>query len=211
MLSLTRSPTTQFGWNGKVYDIDLAFDTVLLYLQLQQDSKVSAFGKWQQSCKLFFGRQKLPADPRFYEKSFETIQKIITDSPYGAKDDEDGGAEATKQFDYVRDAGAIYASFFDQYGIDLNKERGKMHWTIFKALLDGLGPNTYFQRILSIRREDSSKIEDPAAKRDLLDAQNYYAVDGSKTAAELQAQALNSGSLSGLFDSLLSSAQKGGN
>ena len=86
-----------------------------------------------------------------------------------------------------------------------------MHWDTFKALLDGLGPNTYFQRILAIRREDSSKIEDPTAKQDLLDAQNYYAVDGSKTAAELQAQALNSGSLSGLFDSLLSSAQKGGN
>lgn len=211
MLSLTRSPTTQFGWNGKVYDIDLAFDTVLLYLQLQQDSKVSAFGKWQQSCKLFFGRQKLPADPRFYEKSFETIQKIITDSPYGAKDDEDGGAEATKQFDYVRDAGAIYASFFDQYGIDLNKERGKMHWTTFKALFDGLGPKTYFQRILAIRREDPSKIEDPAAKQELLDAQNYYAVDGSKTEEELERQALNSSSLSSMFDSLLDQARKGGN
>ena len=59
MLSLTRSPTTQFGWNGKVYDIDLAFDTVLLYLQLQQDSKVSAFGKWRQSCKLFFWTSKI--------------------------------------------------------------------------------------------------------------------------------------------------------
>lgn len=211
MLSLTRSPTTQFGWNGKVYDIDLAFDTVLLYLQLQQDSKVSAFGKWRQSCKLFFGRQKLPADPRFYEKSFETIQKIITDSPYGAKDDEDGGAEATKQFDYVRDAGAIYASFFDQYGIDLNKERGKMHWTIFKALLDGLGPNTYFQRILSIRREDSSKIEDPAAKQDLLDAQNYYAVDGSKSEKEREASVMNGSGMTDLFNSLLGNAKKGGN
>ena len=211
MLSLTRSPTTQFGWNGKVYDIDLAFDTVLLYLQLQQDSKVSAFGKWQQSCKLFFGRQKLPADPRFYEKSFETIKKIITDSPYGAKDDEDGGAEATKQFDYVRDAGAIYASFFDQYGIDLNKERGKMHWTIFKALLDGLGPNTYFQRILSIRREDSSKIEDPAAKQDLLDAQNYYAVDGSKSEKEREASVMNGSGMTDLFNSLLGNAKKGGN
>lgn len=212
MLSLTHSPTTQFAWNGKIYDIDLAFDTVLLYLQMQEDESLSPFQKWRQSCKLFFGKnQDLPDDPQFYTKAFDVISKIITDSPYGAKDDEDGGAEATKLFDYVRDAGAIYASFFDQYGIDLNKERGKMHWTIFKALLDGLGPNTYFQRILSIRREDSSKIEDPAAKRDLLDAQNYYAVDGSKTAAELQAQALNSGSLSGLFDSLLSSAQKGGN
>lgn len=211
MLSLTHSPVTQFAYKGKIYDIDLAFDTVLLYMQLQEDQDIKPETKWLQSLKLFFGKQELPSDHDFYLKSFELIQKVITDTPYGVKDQEERGVEATKQFDYVRDAGAIYASFFDQYGIDLNKERGKMHWDTFKALLDGLGPNTYFQRILAIRREDSSKIEDPTAKQDLLDAQNYYAVDGSKTAAELQAQALNSGRLSGLFDSLLSSAQKGGN
>lgn len=210
MLSLTHSPVTQFAYKDKIYDIDLAFDTVLLYMQLQEDQDIKPETKWLQSLKLFFGKQELPSDPNFYLKSFELIQKVITEAPYGVKDQEERGVEATKQFDYVRDAGAIYASFFDQYGIDLNKERGKMHWDTFKALLDGLGPNTYFQRILAIRREDSSKIEDPTAKQDLLDAQNYYAVDGSKTATELQAQALNSGSLSGLFDSLLSSAQKGG-
>lgn len=211
MLSLTHSPVTQFTYKGKIYDIDLAFDTVLLYLQLQEDQDIKPETKWLQSLKLFFGKQELPSDPNFYLKSFELIQKVITDTPYGVKDQEERGVEATKQFDYVRDAGAIYASFFDQYGIDLNKERGKMHWEIFKALLDGLGPNTYFQRILAIRREDSSKIEDPTAKQELLDAQNYYAVDGSKTEAELQAQTLNSSGLSGLFDSLLGSAQKGGN
>ncbi|CDI58600.1 Gp15 family bacteriophage protein [Lactobacillus helveticus] len=211
MLSLTHSPVTQFTYKDKIYDIDLAFDTVLLYLQLQEDQDIKPETKWLQSLKLFFGKQELPSDPNFYLKSFELIQKVITDTPYGVKDQEERGVEATKQFDYVRDAGAIYASFFDQYGIDLNKERGKMHWEIFKALLDGLGPNTYFQRILAIRREDSSKIEDPTAKQELLDAQNYYAVDGSKTEAELQAQTLNSSGLSGLFDSLLGSAQKGGN
>lgn len=214
MLSLTHSPTTQFSWNGEIYDIDLAFDTVLLYLQLQEDQELNPFQKWRQSCKLFFGKnQRLPSDPDFYAKSFEKISRIITDQPYGLKEPEkdDGGIEATKQFDYVRDAGAIYASFFEQYGIDLNKERGKMHWTVFKALFDGLGPKTYFQRILEIRREDASKIEDPTDRQELLDAQNYYAVDGSKTEKELEQQALNSSSLSHMFDSLLDQAKKGGN
>ena len=188
MLSLTHSPVTQFAYKGKIYDIDLAFDTVLLYMQLQEDQDIKPETKWLQSLKLFFGKQELPSDPNFYLKSFELIQKVITDTPYGVKDQEERGVEATKQFDYVRDAGAIYASFFDQPGIALNKARRKMHWDTFKPFLKGLGPN-----------------------KDLLDAQNYYAVDGSKTAAELQAQALNSSSLSGLFDSLLSSAQKGGN
>ena len=86
-----------------------------------------------------------------------------------------------------------------------------MHWTIFKALLDGLGPNTYFQRILSIRREDSSKIEDPAAKQDLLDAQNYYAVDGSKSEKEREASVMNGSGMTDLFNSLLGNAKRGGN
>lgn len=212
MLSLTHSSATQFAWNGKIYDIDLAFDTVLLYLQLQEDSSLSPFDKWRQSCKLFLHKNSdLPNDADFYEKVFQQLQKIIADTPYGTTVKKDnGGVEATKQFDYVRDAGAIYASFFDQYGIDLNKERGKMHWDTFKALFDGLGPKTYFQRILNIRNEDPSKIDDPVARQELCDAQNYYAVDGTKSNDELQEQAFNSDIASNVFNALLNKAKKGG-
>lgn len=212
MLSLTRSPTTQLEWKGKKYEVNLAFDHVLLFLEMQEDPDLSDLGKFQQTFKLFFGKQKLPNDPDFFEKAMEVLSKEITDSPYGTTvKNDDGGVETTKQFDYKRDAGAIYASFFDQYGIDLNKERGKMHWSIFKALFDGLGPKTYFQRILSIRQEDASKIKDPTAKNELVQAQNYYAVDGAKTEEQLEQESLNSDSLSRLFDSLLERAKKGGN
>ena len=212
MLSLTRSPTTQLEWKGKKYEVNLAFDHVLLFLEMQEDPDLSDLGKFQQTFKLFFGKQKLPNDPDFSEKAMEVLSKEITDSPYGTTvKNDDGGVETTKQFDYKRDAGAIYASFFDQYGIDLNKERGKMHWSIFKALFDGLGPKTYFQRILSIRQEDASKIKDPTAKNELVQAQNYYAVDGAKTEEQLEQESLNSDSLSRLFDSLLEQAKKGGN
>lgn len=212
MLSLTRSPTTQLEWKGKKYEVNLAFDHVLLFLEMQEDPDLSDLGKFQQTFKLFFGKQKLPNDPDFFEKAMEVLSKEITDSPYGTTvKNDDGGVETTKQFDYKRDAGAIYASFFDQYGIDLNKERGKMHWSIFKALFDGLGPKTYFQRILSIRQEDASKIKDPTAKNELVQAQNYYAVDGAKTEEQLEQESLNSNSLSRLFDSLLEQAKKGGN
>lgn len=213
MLSLTHSSPDEFIWKNKSYKVDLAFDTVLLYLQLQQDKKLSPIAKMEQSCKLFFGSQKLPTDPNFFVEAFKQIQAIITDNPYGTKeiDNEDGGVEATKQFDYVRDAGAIYASFFEQYHIDLNKERGKMHWDTFKALFDGLGPKTYFQRILQIRREDPIKIDDPKARQELYDSQNYYAVDGAKTGKERTAQALNSDALGSVFKSLFEDAEKGGN
>lgn len=213
MLSLTKSPASEFSWRGKIYKVDLTFNHVLLFLQMEEDPELEPIEKFQQACKLFFHENdSLPSDPGFYNAAMEQISKEITDSPYGTKvKDQDGGVEATKQFDYVRDAGAIYASFYEQYGIDLNKERNKMHWETFKALFDGLGPKTYFQRILSIRQEDPSDIKDNKARQSLLDAQNYYAVDGSKSNSERTKAALNNQALSDMFRSLYNDARKGGN
>lgn len=210
MLSLTHSPADEFSYKGKIYKVDLSFNRVLLFLEMEQDKTLSPLEKFQQACKLFFHQNDvLPADSEFYEKAFAQISKEITDSPYGTKvNNEKESVDVTKQFDYKRDAGAIYASFFSQYGIDLNKERDKMHWTIFKALLDGLGPKTYFQRILAIRAEDPKKVTDETAKQELLDAQNYYAVDGSKSEKERQRQAFKDPALADMFRSLYNNAKE---
>lgn len=211
MFSLTRTPPTQFEWRGEVYEVDFSFDTVLLFLEMQDDQDLNEFEKYQQTLKLFFHKNKaIPSDPNFYLKALEQISKVINFNPYGSNTDADDGrgVKATKQFDYVKDAGAIYASFFDQYGIDLLKEKGKMHWLVFKALFDGLNSKTYFKRILQIRNEDPNKFDDPNARTDLLDAQNYYAVDGSKSDSERSKDALNSVGLSGLFGSFTD--KKGG-
>lgn len=213
MLSLTKSPVDEFSWNGHIYKLDLAFDTVILWQKLQQDKELDDLDKWVQSNKLFFGSQELPDDPKFYAVVYRLINKVITDSPYGSREDvkNEKSVDTPPSYDYVRDAGAIYASFFQQYHIDLNKERGKMHWTIFKALLDGLGQNTYLQKIIQIRQDDPRKLkDDPEAQNDLIQAQNYYAVDGAKSQKELEQQAMSSSGMSSLFNSLFSEAKKGG-
>lgn len=219
MLSLTKSPVDKFIWQDHKYKLDLAFDTVLLYMQLQQDSSLDSVDKWEQSIALFFGKQKLPEDPKFYVSAFNLINEVITSNPYGPqtseqiKEAEKESVGSSKPYDYVRDAGAIYASFFQQYRIDLNQERGKMHWTIFKALLDGLGKDTYFKRIIQIRTEDPSEYKDAKDKSELLDAQNYYAVDGYKSEKEREQTAFSDDSFGSMFDSLFkeaSDSKKGG-
>ena len=185
-------------------------------MQLQQDQELEPIDKWEQTCQLFFGNQKLPDDPDFFSKAFEAINKVISSNPYGPqtkdqiKEAEKESVDTPRPYDYVRDAGAIYASFFQQYHIDLNKERGKMHWTIFKALLDGLGKETYFQRIIQIRQDDPDDYKDAKAKSALLDAQNYYAVDGYKTEKEREKAAFSNKSLNSIFGSLFESSKKGG-
>ena len=41
MLSLTQDPLNEVIFNGKSYHLDLAFDTVLQYLQLSSDDDLS--------------------------------------------------------------------------------------------------------------------------------------------------------------------------
>src|SRR5690625_3825659 len=59
-----------------------------------------------------------------------------------------------KAYDLVQDAEYIYASFMHTYHIDLFEQQGKLHWKKFKALLNGLGEDTIFSRIVGIRTAD---------------------------------------------------------
>ncbi|MGD1419469.1 Gp15 family bacteriophage protein, partial [Enterococcus faecium] len=74
-------------------------------------------------------------------------------------DQESGDTVPEKLYSYSQDAGAIYSSFLADYGIDLLKEKGRMHFITFKTLLFGLSENTHFQRILSIRSRSINGLE----------------------------------------------------
>jgi hypothetical protein len=68
--------------------------------------------------------------------------------------------------DFERDAGALYASFRQQYGVDLL--RTSLHWFEFRELLAGLTEATPFGARVRLRALDESRIapEDrPAVRR----------------------------------------------
>lgn len=54
-------------------------------------------------------------------------------------------------FDFEQDADAIFASFWQAYGIDLDAQKGKLHWFKFLALLQNLPEDTAFRKIIDIR------------------------------------------------------------
>ena len=56
-----------------------------------------------------------------------------------------------KSMDFIQDGQLIYAAFMQSYGIDLNDQRGKLHWWKFTALLRGLPSNTRFMEVVQIR------------------------------------------------------------
>lgn len=62
-------------------------------------------------------------------------------------------------YDLLEDYDLIASSFSTQYGIRLyKKDFEEMSWMEFRALLEGLGPDTPLGRIVSIRSEQDKDI-----------------------------------------------------
>ena len=154
MLSLTDTPLSAIKFDDRIYHVNLAFDTVIKYLELAESDEPD---QEEKAIGLFFGDQELPLDPDFFESSFKLINETITKAPYQSNSSMNFGMQVAPQqlYSYRQDADAIYASFLMQYHIDLLKERGKMHWCVFRALFDGLNEDTPIQRIIDLRQKSS--------------------------------------------------------
>lgn len=205
MLSLTDTPLSAIKFDGETYQINLAFDNVIKYLELVEDDGEN---KELEALQLFFGDQEIPLDPDFIESSFKLINETITKSAYQGNSSKDWSMNIAPQhiYSYEQDADAIYSSFMIQYHIDLLKERGKMHWCVFRALFDGLGEDTPIQRIIELRQKNLADVPDEQRGR-VMQLQQYYSLKLKKPKTE--EDVFNSSSLSSAFASLMNTAKGG--
>ena len=206
MLSLTDTPLSAIKFDGRIYHINLAFDTVIKYLELAESDEPD---QEEKAIRLFFGDQELPLDPDFFESSFKLINETITKAAYQGNSSKDWSMNIAPQhiYSYEQDADAIYSSFMMQYHIDLLKERGKMHWCVFRALFDGLSEDTPIQRIIELRQKNLTDVPDEQRGK-VAQLQQYYALRFNKSKSEQDA--LSNNALSAAFNSLFKAAKKGG-
>lgn len=204
MLSLTDTPLSAIKFDSRIYHVNLAFDTVIKYLELAESDEPN---QEEKAIRLFFGDQELPLDPDFFESSFKLINETITKAPYQSNSSMNFGMQVAPQqlYSYRQDADAIYASFLMQYHIDLLKERGKMHWCVFRALFDGLNEDTPIQRIIDLRQKNLTDVPDEQRGK-VMQLQQYYALKLKKPKPE---DVFNSSSLSSAFASLMNTAKGG--
>ncbi len=186
MLSLTEKLIQSIAYQGREFPIDLSYDNVLRFYQLLDDADFDEGEKIIAAFHIFFD-EEVPNDPKFLMNVFQLLGEYVSASPYGGDEaDSQGGQAPIRYFSFQQDAPAIYASFMEQYGIDLIEEQGRLHWDKFKALLDGLGPDTQFRRIIAIRQRttDGLEGEEQAA---LMEQQQYYRLtDGASVDAQTQ-------------------------
>ncbi len=83
-----------------------------------------------------------------------------------------------KTFDFLFDGEYIYASFMQEYGIDLVEQQGKLHWKKFIALFQGLSENTKIREIMKIRSMDIPQYngKNQHQIQDIQELKSYYAL-----------------------------------
>ena len=186
MLSLTEELTQSIAYNGREYPIDLSYDNVLRFYQLLDDADFDEGEKIIAAFHIFFD-EEVPDDPEFLMNVVKLLGDYVSSNPYGSDTEgQQGNIAPVRYFSFQQDAEAIYASFMGQYGIDLIEQQGKLHWDKFKALLDGLGPETQFRRIVSIRQRSTDGLEGEELSA-LMEQQQYYRLtDGASVDAQTQ-------------------------
>ena len=153
MFELTSRLENEVEIDGTCYRLNLFFDTVLLFFDLMNDDNFVDAEKIEIAFQMLVEtEQEFEFDTKY--KAVETIVETFI-----VKQDEESSSDGDNKqlYDLKQDAEYIYASFLQEYGIDLITEQGVLRWEKFKALLVGLRDNTRFKEIVSIRAQELPK------------------------------------------------------
>lgn len=143
-MKLYDAPITSIDYNGKTYKLNLYYNRVLEALDFLEDERFDPMDRVNY-CLWLLVDGKHPVDEGLLVAIFEAIfpQKK--------------SKKKERLLDYEQDRGLIYAAFWQSYGIDLNREREKMHWQTFLDLMQGLPSNTRLAEVINIRARPMPK------------------------------------------------------
>ena len=142
--------------DGQTYELDMSFDNVIRLIDMLNDNELDDITKVETGLYMLLGVE-LDYDLEKKAELFRTIfeQAIAQGKKAEPAVDIAGDPMPEKKEEEVyslkQDAEYIYASFMQDYGIDLIEQQGKLHWYKFKALLGGLRSDTQFKEIINIR------------------------------------------------------------
>lgn len=142
MFRLTDDFDDVFEYEGKPLFVQLAFDNVLRMLDMLQDSLFTDAEKIEIALEILVNPyeriERKSIDEKFalfsfIMKEFLDIDLNAEEEPADAQEQEPQQEEqaSRKVYDFVQDAGIIYASFFRAYNLDLFEQQGKLHWKKF--------------------------------------------------------------------------------
>jgi len=160
MFKLTDTLINEVEINGRMYSLDMSFDNILSLIDMLNDKELDDV------TQILTGIEMLVTEPLEcpIEEKAEIFFKLYDTLIDGNKEDDveydiEGNPMPVQSkekevdiYDIAQDAEYIYASFLQDYGMDLFEQQGILHWDKFKALLVGLRDDTKFKKVLEIRQ-----------------------------------------------------------
>lgn len=175
MSVLTDNSRNYVEYKGRRFHVCTSFDVVLLLQKLYQEENLEAGDKINQALKMLTRNQIRVWCLSEIEKA-ELLQKI-SDEKIKLPTRQKVGRQQ-KLMDFEADAEFIYASFRQAYGMNLEKEKGRLQWQRFCELLDGLPDGTKLREVMRIRAMD---IPEPTKynqkeRQNIMELKAYYAL-----------------------------------
>lgn len=172
---LTWYEDERIEFNGEVYPLDLAYDTVLNVQRMFRERLLSDSDMLIEALEIFGINEKSISRMTWADRSsllnaiFEEKVKTRTRPQIG---------KSRVLFDFEEDGEYIYASFMQDYGIDLIEQQGKLPWRRFIALFESLSSNTKIKEVMKYR---GMELPAPNGKnnkeiQDLMEIKSYYAL-----------------------------------
>ncbi|EOV8456441.1 Gp15 family bacteriophage protein [Listeria monocytogenes] len=195
MLSLADGINDIYVYENEDYQLDLTFDNVLRVLELNGDTRLEDYFRVNLAIEVLF-ENETPWSQLDEDNPYQSIQEkslvlldifenyIVKDDAKGIQYDIDGnkmpvatgeGEEELAYYSLTQDSDYIYASFLQDYNIDLIDVRGKLHWYKFRALFDSLRDDTAIKSIMNIRQTELPTGKGSEKEREaLIKLKNHY-------------------------------------
>lgn len=184
MFTLTEDLNNKFEWEGKIYHVDMSFNNVLKVFDLFEDDLFDTYEKIPITLEMMIVEYKELGATDFAEV-LALYNFILKEFLW--IDNKSNKESSKKVIDFKKDAGAIYASFLSEYGIDLFEQQNKLHWHKFSELLGSLGEDTAFKKVLGYRtmKIPSSKEASKEYRDHIRKMKRIYALEQETDASTL--------------------------
>jgi len=184
MFTLNEKLETEIEISGDVYEVDMSFDNVMLFLEIMEDPTLTDPQKVYYGIYTLLGCE-LEIEMDEQVKVFHSLLENFVNAgeKKEANVDLEGNVMPTAakppSYDLKQDAEYIYSSFRQAYGMNLFEEQGKLDWREFKILLRDLPDDTKLKQVIDIRVRPYPKGKGMGDERKRLkELKRHYALPG---------------------------------
>ncbi|MBE5922051.1 MAG: hypothetical protein E7269_04775 [Lachnospiraceae bacterium] len=160
---------------GKV-ELDLSYDSVLNAKRVFGDDNLDNSMKILTALEILVCSKKILARLTWQEK--QQLLETIFEEKIASKERVSTKPSAVPLLDFELDGEYIYASFLQDYQLDLIDAQGKLSWKRFLALMQGLSDKTKMKEVINIRAMELPEPNGRNGKirQNIMELKSHYAL-----------------------------------